>query len=120
MQGLRWRKFIFSSIISVLWASAVALPVFAEDDDQSMRELTGATEAWGQDLQEKVAAQMQQAMSEEIVLQYEIQLAQQIADDMEQLALAVSIDPEPVISAEADEMLAVADTPGEIETECDY
>jgi hypothetical protein len=70
-----------------------------------MEQLTQAMEAWGLGLQEKVAIQLQQSVVAEIVLQYEQQLAQQAADNMDQVALAVSVDPEPVI--ESGEMLAI-------------
>ena len=50
--------------------------------------------------------QLQQVINAELAISYENILAQQIAEDMEQIALAASIEPNPSISIDRSKMMA--------------
>ena len=119
MKFLRKRSLVLTNVFSALALAFVSFPVIAEDDDHSMKDVDQAVETWGLRLQEKVAFQLQQEMTTNIELQYEKQLAQQTSDDaMEQVALAASIEQDPVISTDSAKMVANV-VPAGNEGDCD-
>ncbi len=118
MKFLRKKKLVLSGVFSVLATTFVFSPVIAEDGDQSMRDVDQVMQTWGLRLQEKVAFQLQQVVATDIELQYEKQLALQTSDTMEQVALAASIEQDPVISTDSAEMVANV-VPARNEGDCD-
>lgn len=115
MKFLRKRNLFSMNVLGVLAAALVSVPAVAEERDQSREQLM---DTWGQSLQEKVSVQLEQTMNAEIVLQYENLLAQQTSELMDQVALAVTIESEPVIFLEPDSMMANV-VPAGIEIDCD-
>ena len=118
MQLLTRKNLIISSIISMLVMVGVALPVIAQDAVYSMEQMTQTTQIWGQDIIQQKTAHLQQA-AVDIVQRYEHRLAQQASEYMDQVALAVNIDPEPVVSLRTSEMWAGI-IPVAKEVECNY
>lgn len=118
MKLSRKKNPVLTGIFSVLIMAFVFSPVIAGDNEQSMRQVDQAMETRGQRLQEKVAVQLQQAVDTEIVVDYENQVVQQASDQMEQVALAISIDPEVEIQVRSSELLAQV-VPTIEEVECD-
>lgn len=106
---------VLANLFGVLAVALVSVPVIAGERDQAMEQLV---DTWGQRLQEKVAIQMEQVVNMETVLRYESRLAQQTSGYMDEVALAVSIEPDPVISLEPKSMMANVDSAG-IEVDCD-
>lgn len=115
----RRRKYYLSGVFSVFALGCLSLPVMAQDSDRSMETVTQNMQVRGQSIIEQKTAFLQPALAAETVLQYESQLALQAAESMDQVALAVNIDPEPAISVEPDEMLASAVIPEGIEIDCE-
>jgi hypothetical protein len=108
MKFLRRRNIFLISASSVLLIVFAVFPASAQDSDQWVKDIDQSTKALNQDLQEKMALKLQQAVDTQIVLPYENLLAQQSSDYMEQVALVVSIEPDPVISIDPSEMMAQA------------
>jgi len=115
---LRKRSLVLTNVFSALALAFVSFPVIAEDDDHSMKDVDQVVETWGLRLQEKVAFQLQQEMATDIELQYEKQLAQQTSVAMEQVALAASVEQDPVISTDSAKMVANV-VPARNECDCD-
>lgn len=118
MKFLRKRNIVLTNVFSVLALAFVFFPLIAEDGDQYMKNVDQVMQTWGLRLQEKVAFQLQQVVATDIELQYEKQLVQQTSDTIEQVALAVSIDPETDIQVESGALLAQV-VPAINEVECD-
>ncbi len=118
MKFLRKNNLVLTNVFSVLALAFVFFPVIAEDSDQYMKNVDQVMQTWGLKLQEKVAFQLQQVMATDIELQYEQQLAQQTSDAMEQVALAASIEQDPVISTDSAKMVANV-VPAGNEGDCD-
>jgi len=108
MQFLRQNRKLLVSIFSVLSPILLTFPAFAQDGDRSVETTTQAVQTWGQAIIDQKTAHLQQTLAAAIVLQYETELAQQASGYMEQVAVALGVDMEPVILPSPNEMLANA------------
>ena len=118
MKFLRKRSLVLTNVFSALALTFVSFPVISEDDNHSVKDVDQVVETWGLGLQEKVVFQLQQVVATDIELQYEKQLAQQASDTMERVALAASIEQDPVISTDSAKMVANV-VSAENEGDCD-
>ena len=116
MKTLIKRNPVPGNIFGVLAMTLVSAPLIAGEREQAMEQLM---HTWGQGLQEKVAIQIEQAVTADIVLQYENLLTQQTSDYTDELALAMSIESGPVISLEPESMMANIDGSVGVEIDCD-
>lgn len=115
MKTLRTRNAIINTVFGALAVALVSVPAIGAEGDRTMER---RLDTWGQRLQDKVAAELARDVNREIVLSYEHMLAQQATGLMEEIALVVSIQPDPVIYLEPGSMMANVDTAG-IEDDCD-
>lgn len=106
MQFVRQNKRFLAHVFSALAPIFLTFPVVAQDGDRSVDTTTRAVQAWGQVIIDRKLAQLQQNMAAEVLLQYETELAQRSSSYMDQLAVALDVDMEPVILPAPSEMLA--------------